>query len=159
MRALAIIAASAAAVTVAGATAARPTSPAQTICGGDIKAIVIGGVVHYCGPAVAHVSRFPRVRFRGGSCTWSVRAGFRLLDVYIGSVTVNVKTNSGRAFFSLRVYGSPPRPRGADVEIFARGKRWSGTTRSLRITETSGRFVAQPLNGSKGWASGTYTCY
>jgi hypothetical protein len=156
MRTLVAVAAAAACVAV---LSAGSRAPAQTICGGDIKAIVLSGVVHYCGPAVAHLSRFPRIRFRGGSCTWSVRAGFRLLDVYIGSVTVNLKTNSGRAFFSLRVYGSPPHPRGADVEVYARGKRWSGTTRSMRITETSGRFVAKGLNGSKGWTSGTYTCY
>jgi hypothetical protein len=147
-------------VALAAALLREGAAPAQTVCGGEIKATVTNGIVRYCGPAIARVSRFPRVTFRGGSCTWSRRpSGFQLLTVYAGSRTLNRRTNGGRAFFNLNAFGSPPHPSGgADILVYAKGKRWTGEARSLRVTATSGRFVAKGLNGSKGWASGTYRC-
>jgi hypothetical protein len=130
----------------------------RSVCVGDIKATIAGGVVRYCGKARAHISVFPRTTFRGGSCTVQQRFNFPMLTVYIGQRTLNRTTNKGRSFFSLRISGNPPRLSSMDVVAYAKGKRWTGIGVAFKLKAGHGTFVAKGTAPSHGKARGTFVC-
>ncbi len=112
----------------------------------------------YCGPATAHLSVFPRVTYRHGSCTSTTRNDFSRLTVSIGTRTLSSRTNGGRAYFNLELYGAPPHAISGDVLAYAKGKRWTGVGLSFNVPQGSGTFVARGINGSRGTARGSFRC-
>ena len=139
-------------------TAARERPTRRAVCTEEIKATIVGGVVHYCGKATAHISTFPGTSFRNGSCTVTTRFAFPSLTVYVGQRTLDRRTNGGRAFFSLRIAGDPPRISSMDVVAYAKRKRWSGVGVSFKLKAGRGSFVAQGVAPSHGRARGTFRC-
>ena len=136
---------------LAGARTARPI---QALCTPGVH----GGTVTYCGPAKAHLSKFPGVTFRPGSCKRSTVGGRQLMIVAIGVRTQNRATNAGRTYFGLSISGPFTHPTGGGVIAYWHSKRWGGRGVSFRGNASSGTFVARGINGSPGTATGSYRC-
>ena len=143
-------------LTVSTSAGRRPLQ--RTVCTEQIKATVVHGVLQYCGKATAEISVFRGTTFRGGACTVTTRFNFPSLSVYIGQRTLNRRTNGGRAFFSLRISGDPPRLSSMDVLAYAKRKRWSGVGVAFNLKSGRGTFTARGVSPSHGKASGTFRC-
>jgi hypothetical protein len=114
-----------------------------------------GDVAHYCGPATARLSVFPGVVFRSGSCARKTVDGVQLLQVRIGSRSLDgSRTNDGLALFSLGTSGS----RAGSVVAYSKSKRWFGRLVSFKGEAHGGTFRAQGVAGSRGRAAGTFRC-
>ena len=114
-----------------------------------------GNVAQYCGPATARLSVFPGVVFRRGSCRRKKVKGVQLLQVRIGSRSLDgSRTNNGLTLFSLGMSGS----RAGSVVAYYNSKRWFGRVVSFRRVRLGGTFVAQGVAGSRGRAIGRFRC-
>ena len=114
-----------------------------------------GNVLHYCGPATARLSIFPRVVFRSGSCARKLVNGVHLLQVRIGARSLDgSRTNDGLTLFSLGMSDS----RAGSVVTYHKSKRWFGRTVSFRGDASGGTFVAQGIAGNRGHATGRFRC-
>lgn len=138
------------AVGVAVAAAGRDTSAC--------KPRIVSGVVHYCGPATAHLSVFRGVTFRNGTCKRQVVKGVPLLVLGMGARTQNAATNGGLPYFGLTVSGPVSHPTGGGVIAYWKGKRWGGRGVSFSGSASGGTFVARGINGSRGTARGSFRC-
>src|SRR5437867_10987422 len=111
-RMIALVAAAALTVTVAGSVAAgRPAALGRLLC----KATIVQGVVRYCGPATARLSVFSGVTFKNGTCKRSRVNGVPLLTLGLGTRTQNAATNNGRTYLGLTISGPLSRPSGGGV--------------------------------------------
>src|SRR5919199_4358917 len=114
------------------------------------KPRIAGGVVRYCGPATAHLSVFPGVTFRNGTCKRQVVKGVPLLVLGMGARTQNAATNGGLAYFGLTVSGPAAHPTGGGGVALWKGERWGGRGVSFSGSASGGAFVARGINGSRG---------
>ena len=122
------------------------------------KPTIVKTVVRYCGPATGHLSVFPGVTFRNGTCKRQVVNGVPLLSLGIGARSRNAATNNGLPYFGLTVSGPLSRPTGGGVIAYWRSKRWGGRGVSFKGGARSGTFVVRGINGSRGTATGSYRC-
>ena len=122
------------------------------------KPRIASGVVRYCGPATAHLSVFPGVTFRNGTCKRQVVKGVPLLVLGLGARTQNAATNGGLPYFGLTVSGPVSHPTGGGVIAYWKGKRWGGRGVSFSGSASGGTFVARGINGSRGTARGSFRC-
>ncbi len=112
-------------------------------------------VAHYCGPATARLSVFPGVVFRSGSCTRKKVNDVQLLQIRIGSRSLDgSRTNDGLPLFSLGLSGS----RDGSVVAYYKSKRWFGRAVSFKGDAHGGTFVTQGVAGSRGRAAGRFRC-
>ncbi len=118
---------------------------------------LVGRTVHFCGPATAHLSVFPGVTFRKGTCSRKPD-GRVTFSLKMGTRTPNAKTNGGLAYFGLTVTGPLSHPTGGGVIAYWKGRRWGGPGVSFSGNARAGRFSARGTNGSKGTASGSFHC-
>ena len=144
----------AAALTLAVGVAVAATGREASAC----KPRIVSGVVRYCGPATAHLSVFPGVTFRNGTCKRQVVKGVPLLVLGMGARTQNAATNGGLAYFGLTVSGPAAHPTGGGVIAYWKGKRWGGRGVSFSGSASGGTFVARGINGSRGTARGSFRC-
>lgn len=118
-----------------------------------------GNVARYCGPASARLSVFPDALFRGGSCARKRVTGIDLLQVRIGAKSLDGSlTNGGLSYFSLGIAESHSKPTSGNVIAYDRSQRWVGRVVSLQGGAGGGAFVARAVAGSRGRASGRFSC-
>ena len=102
---------------------------------------------------------FPGVTFRNGQCAEPKNNGSVVFELKMGARTLtNVGTNGGVPYFGLIISGSLSRPTGGGVVAYWKGKRWAGPGVSFKGNATSGTFVVQGINGSRGTATGSFRC-
>ncbi|MBA3736933.1 MAG: hypothetical protein H0W90_17365 [Actinobacteria bacterium] len=142
-------------VAATAATLAVASGTHSVLAGGTPCIRMTGNVAHYCGPASARLSVFSGVVFRHGSCTRKKVDGVQLLQVRIGSRSLDgSRTNAGLTLFSLGMSGS----RSGGVVAYYRSKRWLGRGVSFKGGLHGGTFVAQGVARSGGRATGSFRC-
>ena len=141
-------------VAAAALFATAPAGGANDTCSPTIE----GTAVHYCGPAKAHLGKFPKVTFKRGSCEKHGSGASQLFTVKLGVRTQDAKHNDGKRYFGLSVSGRFKSPSGGGVIAYSKGKRWGGKGVSFDGNAKRGHFVAKGINGSKGKTKGRYRC-
>ena len=148
------------AVPVIAALIAVASQPGPLIGATDRPCMhVHGGITRYCGPATARLSVFPRILFRGGSCTKRMSGGVQLLTIRIGAKTpVPGLTNDSLMLFTLQMTGPLRHPTSGVVLAYLGSKYWQGRTVSFRGDTRVGSFLAEAVYPSRGHASGSFRC-
>lgn len=119
---------------------------------------LVNRVVHYCGPATAHLSTFAGITFRNGTCRHETLKSGSLFVLGMGVRTQDAAKNSGQPYFGLTISGPVSHPTGGGVIAYSGGKRWGGRGVSFKGSSSSGTFVVQGINGSAGTATGSFHC-
>lgn len=142
-----------AAVSSTGAQAAsRACKPYGTLSSDD-------KTVHFCGPATAHLSVFPGVTFKGGTCT-TKPDGNVIFELKIGTVTQDARHhNRGLPYFAIQITGSLSHPTGGEVIASWKGRLWVGAGTSFTGNANAGSFTARGATASShGSATGGFHC-
>jgi hypothetical protein len=140
----------------AGGEASQGVRSAGSAC--DSTGKLVGHSVVYCGTATARLSVFTCAVFKSGSCQTTKVNGVPHFAVRLGARTQNARTNDGRPYFGLIETGSLQNPTGGGAIAYWKGKRWGGVGVAFKGSASGGTFVARGINGSRGRASGSFTC-
>jgi hypothetical protein len=143
---------------VASAVGAPATAGRAAEAACKASGTLVNRVVHYCGPATAHLSTFPGITFRNGTCRHETLQSGSLFVLGMGVRTQDVAKNSGQAYFGLTISGPVSHPTGGGVIAYSGGKRWLGRGVSFKGSASAGTFVAQGIRGSTGTATGSFRC-
>ena len=159
-RYVAVVGVAAVTAVVASALAVGAPATASRAAEATCKATgtLVNRVVHYCGPATAHLSKFPGVTFRNGTCRHETLQSGSLFVLGMGVRTQDAAKNSGQAYFGLTISGPFSHPTGGGVVAYSSGKHWFGRGASFKGNASGGTFVAQGIQGSTGTATGSFHC-
>jgi len=124
------------------------------------RATIVAGVIRYCGPATARLSVFAGVRFGNGLCFYLGENFVASVIIELGSRGVNRKTNNGFRYIRIHLSARPGLNE-ANVLAYSKGRRWRGKVVSryyARPNPSAGTFVAHGRQGSRGRATGSFSC-
>lgn len=152
---IALIALSTTAVALATVPSASRTAFRVAFCAPK----TVGSITTLCGPATAHLSVFPGVTFRGGSCDHRPVLGRPSLSLELGVLVNSTRPgNGGRRYLQLLLSGSSAHPTSGHLIAYSGSKRWSGYGVSFTGTALGGTFVLRATAPNTGTATGSFHC-
>lgn len=121
------------------------------------KRTLIQGVLHFCGPAEAKLSKWPGFTFSRGTCV----TGSGSFTLELGTIVAGLPKNGGKDYLKIQIFGPLTAPTSGAVIAWHHGTRWAGYGDSLTRQRLTGgwKFAASgtPPNRPAS-VSGTFNC-